>query len=283
MTQPSQTSAGVEATGGIETDFSKRMSYGDYLRLDTLLSAQHTLSQEPDELLFITIHQVQELWMKLLLRELDAAIAFIQGDELPPAFKCLARVSRIQMQLIQAWDVLATMTPADYLRFRPVLGSSSGFQSWQYRMIEFKLGAKNPLMLKPHAHREDIHAPLHAAFLAPSLYDEALRLLARRGLAVPADLLARDVTQPHAADPRIEALWHQIYSQSSTYFDLYELAEELVDVEDSFQQWRFRHMKTVERIIGMRSGTGGSSGVSYLRQALERSFFPELWSVRTKL
>jgi len=283
MTQPSQTSAGVEATGGIETDFSKRMSYGDYLRLDTLLAAQHTLSQEPDELLFITIHQVQELWMKLLLRELDAAIAFIQGDELPPAFKCLARVSRIQMQLIQAWDVLATMTPADYLRFRPVLGSSSGFQSWQYRMIEFKLGAKNPLMLKPHAHREDIHAPLLAAFEAPSLYDEALRLLARRGLAVPADLLARDVTQPHAADPRIEALWHQIYSQSTTYFDLYELAEELVDVEDSFQQWRFRHMKTVERIIGMRSGTGGSSGVSYLRQALERSFFPELWSVRTKL
>jgi tryptophan 2,3-dioxygenase len=270
-------------TDGIQTDFSERMSYGDYLKLDTLLSAQQPLSTEPDELLFITIHQVQELWMKLLNSELDMAMAHIRADELGPSFKCLSRVSRIQMQLIQAWDVLSTMTPADYLRFRPVLGSSSGFQSWQYRQIEFKLGAKNALMLKPHAHRPDIHGPLEAAFHAPSLYDEALRLLARRGLAVPADILNRDVTVAHEADPRIEDLWGLIYRESETHFDLYELAEELVDVEDSFQQWRFRHMKTVQRIIGMRQGTGGSAGVAYLRQALERSFFPELWSVRTKL
>lgn len=270
-------------TDGIQTDFSDRMSYGDYLQLDTLLSAQKPLSAEQDELLFITIHQVQELWMKLLNSELDMAIRHIRADELGPSFKCLSRVSRIQMQLIQAWDVLATMTPADYLRFRPVLGSSSGFQSWQYRQIEFKLGAKNALMLKPHAHRPDIYGPLEAAFNAPSLYDEALRLLARRGLAVPDDVLKRDVTRPHEANPGVEAVWGTIYRESETHFDLYELAEELVDVEDSFQQWRFRHMKTVERIIGMRQGTGGSSGVSYLRQALERSFFPELWSVRTKL
>lgn len=268
---------------GIQTDFSDRMSYGDYLQLDTLLAAQKMLSDEPDELLFITIHQVQELWMKLLNRELDRAIACIKADDLGPSFKCLSRVSRIQVQLIQAWDVLSTMTPADYLRFRPVLGSSSGFQSWQYRQIEFKLGAKNALMLKPHEHRADIHGPLLAAFEAPSLYDEALRLLARRGLAVPDDIQKRDVTQPHQADPRIEAIWGTIYRESEAHFDLYELAEELVDVEDSFQQWRFRHMKTVERIIGMRQGTGGSAGVAYLRLALERSFFPELWSVRTKL
>lgn len=270
-------------TDGIQTDFSDRMSYGDYLKLDTLLSAQQPLSGEQDELLFITIHQVQELWMKLLNSELDMAIRHIRADELGPSFKCLSRVSRIQIQLIQAWDVLSTMTPADYLRFRPSLGSSSGFQSWQYRQIEFKLGAKNALMLKPHAHRADIHGPLEAAFNAPSLYDEALRLLARRGLRVPADILNRDVTKPHQADPRIEDVWGLIYRESETHFDLYELAEELVDVEDSFQQWRFRHMKTVERIIGMRQGTGGSAGVAYLRQALERSFFPELWSVRTKL
>lgn len=270
-------------TDSIQTDFSDRMSYGDYLKLDTLLAAQQPLSAEHDELLFIVIHQVQELWMKLLNRELDSAIDHIRADELGPSFKCLSRVSRVQMQLIQAWDVLATMTPADYLRFRPVLGSSSGFQSWQYRLIEFKLGAKNALMLKPHRHRADIFARLQAAFDAPSIYDEALRLMARRGLAVPADVLNRDVTKPHEADPRIEALWQIVYRESEAHFDLYEMAEELVDVEDSFQQWRFRHMKTVERIIGMRPGTGGSAGVAYLRQALERSFFPELWSVRTKL
>jgi tryptophan 2,3-dioxygenase len=270
-------------TDGIHTDFSEGMSYGDYLHLDTLLSAQAPLSEEPDELLFITIHQVKELWLKLLNRELDAVIAHVRADELQPAFKGTARINRIQEQLIQAWTVLSTMTPSDYLRFRPYLGRSSGFQSWQYRLVEFKLGAKDAVKMAPHRHRGDIAGPLDAAYHAPSLYDEALRLLARRGYAIPAEVLDRDVTQPYAAHPAVEAAWEEIYRHSDEHFDLYELAEELVDLEDSFQQWRFRHMKTVERIIGMRGGTGGSSGVGYLRHALEKYFFPELWSVRTKL
>jgi tryptophan 2,3-dioxygenase len=270
-------------TDGIHTDFSEGMSYGDYLHLDTLLSAQAPLSEEPDELLFITIHQVKELWLKLLNRELDAVIAHVRADELQPAFKGTARINRIQEQLIQAWTVLSTMTPSDYLRFRPFLGRSSGFQSWQYRLVEFKLGAKDAVKMAPHRHRGDIAGPLDAAYRAPSLYDEALRLLARRGYAIPPEVLDRDVTQPYAAHPAVEAAWEEIYRHSDEHFDLYELAEELVDLEDAFQQWRFRHMKTVERIIGMRGGTGGSSGVGYLRHALEKYFFPELWSVRTKL
>jgi tryptophan 2,3-dioxygenase len=270
-------------TDGIHTDFSEGMSYGDYLHLDTLLASQIPLSEEPDELLFITIHQVKELWLKLLNRELDAVIAHVRADELQPAFKGTARINRIQEQLIQAWTVLSTMTPSDYLRFRPFLGRSSGFQSWQYRLVEFKLGAKDAVKMAPHRHRGDIAGPLEAAYRAPSLYDEALRLLERRGYAIPAEVLDRDVTQPYAAHPAVEAAWEEIYRHSDEHFDLYELAEELVDLEDAFQQWRFRHMKTVERIIGMRSGTGGSAGVGYLRHALERYFFPELWSVRTRL
>jgi tryptophan 2,3-dioxygenase len=270
-------------TDGIHTDFSEGMSYGDYLHLDALLSAQAPLSEEPDELLFITIHQVKELWLKLLNRELDAVIAHVRADELQPAFKGMARINRIQEQLIQAWTVLSTMTPSDYLRFRPFLGRSSGFQSWQYRLVEFKLGAKDAVKMAPHRHRGDIAGPLEAAYRAPSLYDEALRLLARRGYAIPPEALDRDVTQPYAAHPAVEAAWEEIYRHSDEHFDLYELAEELVDLEDAFQQWRFRHMKTVERIIGMRSGTGGSAGVGYLRHALEKYFFPELWSVRTRL
>jgi tryptophan 2,3-dioxygenase len=271
------------ATDGIHTDFSEGMSYGDYLQLDTLLSAQKPLTGEHDELLFITIHQVMELWLKLLNRELDTAIDHIRADQLQPAFKCTARINRIQEQLIQAWTVLSTMTPSDYLSFRPSLGRSSGFQSWQYRLVEFKLGAKDAVKMAPHRHRTDLAAQMEAAYHAPSLYDEALHLLARRGYPVPAAVLSRDVTQPYEAHTGVEAVWEEIYRHSDEHFDLYELAEELVDLEDAFQQWRFRHMKTVERIIGMRSGTGGSSGVSYLRKALERSFFPELWSVRTKL
>ncbi len=270
-------------TEGVHTDFTESMSYGDYLQLDTLLSAQKPLTQEHDELLFITIHQVMELWLKLLNRELDTALAHLRADELQPAFKCTARINRIQEQLIQAWTVLSTMTPSDYLSFRPALGRSSGFQSWQYRLVEFKLGAKDEGKMAPHRHRDDIAAELDAAFRAPSLYDEALRLLARRGYDVPDEVLSRDVTQPYAAHPGVEAAWEDIYRHSGEHFDLYELAEELVDLEDAFQQWRFRHMKTVERIIGMRSGTGGSTGVTYLRKALERYFFPELWSVRGKL
>jgi tryptophan 2,3-dioxygenase len=259
------------------------MSYGDYLQLDTLLSAQSPLTPEHDELLFITIHQVMELWLKLLNRELDTALGHIRADELQPAFKCTARINRIQEQLIQAWTVLSTMTPSDYLSFRPALGKSSGFQSWQYRLVEFKLGAKDAVKMAPHRHRSDLAEQLEAAYRAPGLYDEALRLLARRGYAVPTEVLDRDVTQAYTAHPGVEAIWEEIYRHSGEHFDLYELAEELVDLEDAFQQWRFRHMKTVERIIGMRSGTGGSSGVGYLRKALEKYFFPELWSVRGKL
>jgi tryptophan 2,3-dioxygenase len=274
---------GEDPKGGIETDFASRMSYGDYLRLDQLLSAQHPLSGEHDELLFIILHQVQELWMKLLNHELDLAMDCLRADALRPAFKALARISRIQQQLVGAWDVLSTMTPHDYLAFRPHLGSASGLQSWQYRLLEFRLGGKDAFMLKLHRHRPDIHAALEAAFRAPSLYDEALRLLARRGLPIPAEVLGRDVTAPYRPSPGVTAAWATIYEEAEDRFDLYELAEELVDLEDAFQTWRFRHMKTVERIIGHRPGTGGSAGVAYLKGVLERSFFPELWSARTEL
>jgi len=268
---------------GVETDFARRMSYGDYLHLDQILSAQQPLSGQHDELLFITIHQVQELWMKLLNHELDLAMANIRADALRPAFKALSRVARIQKQLIEAWDVLSTMTPHDYLAFRDSLGSSSGFQSWQYRLIEFKLGARDGFMLKPHAHRPDILAVLEAALHAPSLYDEALRLLARRGLPVPEAVLRRDLGQPHRADEGVTAAWAIVYEEAEAHFDLYELAEELVVLEDAVQTWRFRHMRTVERIIGHRMGTGGSAGVAYLKGVLDKGFFPELWTVRTRL
>ena len=271
------------ARRGIETDFSRKMSYGDYLGLDLLLSAQKPLSGQHDELLFITIHQVQELWMKLMAHELALAMDRIRADDLGPAFKATARVSRIQKQMVESWDVLTTMTPHDYLAFRASLGSSSGFQSWQYRLIEIRFGAREPLYLKPHAHRPDLHGKLLEAFNAPSIYDEALRLLAKRGLAVPDSVLARDLLQPYAPDPAVEAAWAEVYRDAEKHFDLYELAEELVDLEDAFQTWRFRHLCTVERIIGGRPGTGGSAGVAYLRQVLEKRFFPELWSVRGKL
>ncbi|MFC5423367.1 MAG: tryptophan 2,3-dioxygenase [Stutzerimonas stutzeri] len=268
---------------GMQTDFKERMDYGSYLGLDLLLAAQKPLSDAPDELLFITIHQVQELWLKLAAHELDGAIAAIRADELQPAFKSLARVSRIQAQLVTAWDVLSTMTPSDYLAFRDALGQSSGFQSYQYRALEFRLGAKDPRMLAMHKHHPEHHAHLNRLLEAPSLYDEALRLLARRGLPIPVGCVERDWSQPHVANAGVKAAWLSIYRDTHRYFDLYELAEELVDVEDQFQQWRFRHMKTVERIIGFKQGTGGSSGVKFLKTALERSFFPELWQLRSEL
>jgi len=268
---------------GAETDFSKKMDYADYLGLDRLLSAQAPISGQHDEMLFIVIHQVQELWMKLMGQELALAMACIRADTLPQAFKAMARISRIQRQLVEAWDVLTTLTPHDYLAFRDSLGSSSGFQSWQYRMMEFRMGSRDGFMLRPHAHRPATQAALRAAFEAPSLYDEALRLLARRGLAVPADVLARDVSRPHEANAAVESAWAEVYRNADRHFDLYELAEELVDLEDAFQTWRFRHLKTVERIIGGRPGTGGSAGVSYLKGVLELRFFPELWSVRSSL
>ncbi len=267
----------------ITTDFRDRMSYGDYLRLDELLAAQQPLSGQHDEMLFITIHHVQELWLKLLLHEMELAMRCIATDELRPAFKALARCGRIQKQLIEAWDVLATMTPHDYLAFRNHLGSSSGFQSWQYRMLEFRMGAKNAFMLKPHEHRQDLVAPLQAALEAPSIYDEVMRLLARRGMAVPGDVLERDLREPHSQSEGVIALWTAIYENATEGFDLYELAEELVDLEDAFQTWRFRHMRTVERIIGYRMGTGGSAGVAYLKGVMERRFFPELYEARTRI
>ncbi|WP_043830142.1 tryptophan 2,3-dioxygenase [Muricoccus aerilatus] len=272
-----------EEGAGLATDFSRRMSYGAYLDLDTLLSAQKPLSEHHDELLFIVIHHVQELWMKLIIRELEVATACVRVGDLRPAFKGLARVSRIQRQLVEAWDVLSTMTPADYLAFRDVLGQSSGFQSWQYRLMEILLGARDEFMLKPHAHDAALTARLRAAFDAPSLYQEALRLVARRGIPVPDSVLIANPSERHVENEGVVEAWAVIYRNSNEYFDLYELAEELVDLEDAFQQWRFRHVTTVERVIGMRTGTGGSAGVAYLRRALERRFFPELWTVRGRL
>lgn len=264
-------------------DLAGKLTYAEYLQLDQVLSAQRPLTKEHDEAAFIVIHHVQELWLKLVAHELEAAIASIRKDDLPPAFKALARVTRIQEQLIRAWDVLSTMTPADYLAFRDALGPASGFQSFQYRLVEFRLGAKDAKMLLPHRHHAEHHAVLAKALAEPSIYDEALRLLARRGLPIPTDVLTRDVSQAYISNPAVRDVWLSVYRSAAEHFDLYELAEELVDVEDWFQQWRFRHMKTVERIIGFKRGTGGSSGVAFLKTALERSFFPELWELRTLL
>jgi tryptophan 2,3-dioxygenase len=266
-----------------QLDFSRSMSYGDYLQLDSILSAQKPLSPAHDELLFIVQHQTSELWMKLMLHELRGAIRHIAADELPPAFKMLARVSKIMEQLVHAWDVLATMTPPEYTAMRPYLGASSGFQSYQYRCIEYSMGNKNPAMLKPHEHRPDLLALVRASFDAPSLYDEALRLMARRGIAVPAEYLERDWTQPYVASPGVEAAWLEVYRNPSQHWDLYQLGEELTDLEDAFRLWRFRHVTTVERVIGFKRGTGGTGGVSYLRKMLDVVLFPEIWTLRTAL
>jgi tryptophan 2,3-dioxygenase len=265
------------------TDFAGAMSYGDYLQLDTLLNAQQPRSDSHDEMLFIIIHQSSELWMKLALHELAAARRLLLTDDLELAFKHLARVSRIQSQLIQSWDVLSTMTPSDYSGFRDALGKSSGFQSAQYRMIEFALGNKQASMLAPHRHRSDVLAQLEQALATPSIYDEAIRLLARRGFTIDASVLARDVREPYHSNPSVLAAWTQVYRDPRQYWDLYQLAEELIDLEDWFQQWRFRHVTTVQRIIGRKRGTGGTAGVDYLRQVLDVTFFPELWDVRTEL
>lgn len=266
-----------------QLDFSNDMSYGDYLQLDAILNAQKPLSPAHDELLFIVQHQTSELWMKLMLHELTAAVRNIASDELNPAFKQLARVSRIMEQLVHAWDVLATMTPPEYSAIRPYLGHSSGFQSFQYRCIEFSLGNKNAAMLKPHAHSAERLAMVRAAYEAPSLYDECLRLLARRGIDVPASHLERDWTQPYAANEGVEQAWLQVYRNPKAHWDLYQLAEELTDLEDAFRLWRFRHLTTVERVIGFKRGTGGTGGVSYLRKMLDVVLFPEIWTLRTAL
>ena len=282
MIQPGSTEK-IVADEGAQLDFSKDMSYGDYLHLDEILHAQHPLSPAHDEMLFIVQHQTSELWMKLLLHELGAAVECVARDELGSAFKMLARVSKIMEQLVHAWDVLATMTPPEYSAIRPYLSNSSGFQSWQYRCIEFMLGNKNAAMLKPHAHRPEILAHVEAVWRAPSLYDEALRLLARRGLALPVSHLERDWTQAYEASDAVEQAWLVVYRDPKAYWDLYQLGEELTDLEDTFRLWRFRHVTTVERVIGFKRGTGGTSGVGYLRKMLDVVLFPEIWKLRTDL
>ena len=266
-----------------QLDFSQSMSYGDYLQLDAILSAQKPLSPDHNEILFIFQHQTSELWMKLMLHELKAAIQHIEQDDLPDAFKMLARVSQIMAQLVHAWDVLATMTPPEYSAIRPYLAQSSGFQSWQYRCIEFSMGNKNANMLMPHSHRPDLHAVVEKAYCAPSLYDVSLKLLARRGLAVPSTYLERDWRQAYAANAEVEEAWLVVYRNHKQHWDLYQLGEELTDLEDAFRLWRFRHLTTVERVIGFKRGTGGTGGVSYLRKMLDVVLFPEIWSLRTSL
>lgn len=266
-----------------QLDFSSSMSYGDYLQLDQLLSAQKPLSPDHNELLFIIQHQTSELWMKLMVHELTAAIENITQENLGEGFKKLSRVSKIMEQLVHAWDVLATMTPPEYSAIRPYLANSSGFQSAQYRCIEFSLGNKNAAMLKPHAHHPDRLAMVEKAYQAPSLYDRSLQLLAKRGIAVPTNYLERDWTQAYVAHPEVENAWLTVYRNPKQYFDLYQLGEELTDLEDAFRLWRFRHVTTVERVIGFKRGSGGTSGVNYLRKMLDIVLFPEIWSLRTNL
>lgn len=274
-----------ELEPGIHVDLERDQTYGDYLCLDQLLSAQKPRSEQGhhDEMLFIIQHQTSELWMKLMLHELDAAIACVRGDRLEPCFKILARVAQIQRMLFEQWSVLETMTPNEYLGFREALGPASGFQSYQYRAIEFAFGNKDASSLKPHRGNPEIHAELEARLHQPSLYDEYLRYLSRRGLPVPADRLDRDFSQPYEPSDALVEVFRTVYHDTERYWSEYDMAEKLVDVEERFQLWRFRHMTTVKRIIGFRRGTGGSSGVSFLKKALDLVLFPELWDVRTAL
>lgn len=268
---------------GARLDFAGAMSYGDYLGLDQVLGAQRPLSGEHNEMLFIVQHQASELWMKLAIHELTAARELVRADTLPPAFKMLSRVARVMAQLNQSWDVLSTLTPAEYSSFRGSLGASSGFQSFQYRMIEFLLGNKDAHRIEPHRHRPELYARLEALLDSPSLYDEAIRVLARRGFAVDAKSVERNWRSLRPYDESVCNAWVEVYRETSKHWDLYELAEKLVDLEDAFRQWRFRHATTVERIIGLKRGTGGTSGVGYLRKALDVELFPELWRARTEL
>ncbi|QDZ06231.1 tryptophan 2,3-dioxygenase [Sphingomonas panacisoli] len=267
--------------GGPETDFADKMAYGDYLRLDLILGAQEPRSTAHDELLFIIQHQTSELWMKLAVHELESARDAIAGDQLAHAFKMLARVARILEQLNNAWDVLRTLTPSEYTEFREDLGQSSGFQSHQYRAIEFLCGNRNAAMLKPHAHRPGIVGELQAILARPSLYDEAVRLLGRSGFDVGEERVG--LADQREESPKVQAAWRAVYQAPEQHWPLYELAEKLVDLEDYFRRWRFNHVTTVERVIGLKRGTGGTQGVAYLRRMLEVELFPELWHVRTEL
>ncbi len=266
-----------------DRDPAAEKTYGGYLQLDHVLDAQHPATDAHDELLFIIQHQTSELWMKLAIHEIRAATCAIRNDELQPAFKMLARVARIFEQLNTAWDVLRTMTPSEYTHFRGGLGQSSGFQSYQYREIEFLVGHRQRSHLKLHAEDAAVHERLTAILSEPSLYDEALRLMSRSGLPVPSAVIERDLGEPYRSDPAVVAAWRQVYQSPETHWPLYELAEKLVDFEDYFRRWRFNHVTTVERIIGMKRGTGGTEGVAYLKRMLEVELFPELWRVRTEL
>jgi tryptophan 2,3-dioxygenase len=268
---------------GAKMDFKESMSYGDYLGLDQILSAQHPLSPNHHEMLFIIQHQTSELWIKLMLHELQAVRRNIRENNLPPAFKMLARVARIMDQLVHAWDVLATMTPPEYTAIRPYLGASSGFQSFQYRELEFILGNKNANLLAVHEKSPQAHAILEQELHAPSVYDEAVMLLARSGFAIAPERLQRDWTRPTELDESVKAAWLGVYQATGQHWALYELAEKLVDLETAFRFWRFRHVSTVERIIGFKQGTGGTSGASYLRKMLDVVLFPELFALRTAL
>jgi tryptophan 2,3-dioxygenase len=284
MTDPTPVKPFVDLSDeAVHWDLSQSLSYSQYLNLDKLLDAQHPLSYHHDEMLFIIIHQVSELWMKLCLHELAATIDCVRRDDLGPTFKMLARVSTIQQQLLQSWDVLATITPSDYSAFRNTLGRSSGFQSPQYRMLEFTIGNKNAETIEVFRGDTAAYESLERALHAPSLYDEVLRLLSRRGLDVPAEAIDRDFARPYEASKQVAAAWLSVYHNSEKEWDLYGLAERLVDLDYKFQLWRFAHVKTVERIIGHKRGTGGTGGVSYLTKALELRFFPELWSIRTSM
>lgn len=272
-----------EVEDGIHTDMTGRMSYGDYLNLGEILSAQTPVSSQHDEMLFIIIHQASELWLKLASHELAAAIAYVKDSDFRQAFKVIARVKQILNQLTHSWDILSTLTPVDYIKFRPSLGGASGFQSYGYRRLEFLLGNKNADSIKVHEGNPVVAEELHALLKRPSLYDEVIRKLKESGFDIDASVLERDFSTPYQANESVKNAWLQIYRNSDKHFEFYELAEKLVDIEDAFQQWRFKHMYTVQRIIGLRRGTGGSSGVPFLKKALDTSFFPELLDLRTDL
>jgi tryptophan 2,3-dioxygenase len=282
--EPPLSNPAVDLTGeNVHWDLREAMSYGDYLKLDSLLGSQSPLTPQHDETLFIIIHQASELWIKLCLHEINGAILQIREGDLGLASKMMSRVGRVQANLIQSWEILSTMTPFDYSSFRSALGKSSGFQSFQYRVLEFRLGNKNRQMARVHESRPAIAKLVESALVEPSIYDESLALLARRGFPVPEEKLKRDFSEPYVSDPRVTEAWRQVYRDVEKHWDLYELAEKLVDLEYRFHLWRFSHMKTVERIIGAKPGTGGTSGVSYLQKALSLRFYPELWDVRTEI
>jgi tryptophan 2,3-dioxygenase len=272
----------VDVSGeDVHWNLNEDESYGGYLRLHKLLECQIPKTEHHDEMLFVVVHQVAELWMKLLLHELASALKCIRSDNLEPTFKMFSRISRAQLQLIQEWDLLSTLTPVDYAQFRKSLGPASGFQSYQYRVLEFLLGNKNAALAEVHRNNAPVYAKVKEALNSPGLYDETLRLLSRKGFVIPNEKLERDWSQPYESDEAVEAVWLEVYQNVNKHWELYALAEKLVDIEENFHHWRFRHMKTVERIIGYKRGTGGTSGVSYLTKALDLRFFPELWSVRT--